>query len=32
MEHLQLVLHASRERLPFWTPGSIPCLDLHMLQ
>ena len=28
MEHLQLVWHASRERLPFRTPGSVPILDL----
>ena len=25
-EHLQRVGYASRERLPFWTPGSIPLL------
>ena len=24
MEHLQRVWHASRERLPFRTPGSVP--------
>ena len=32
MEHLQWVWHASRERLPFRTPGSSPFLDLLMLQ
>ena len=28
MEHLQRVWHASRERLPFRTPGSVPILGL----
>ena len=28
MEHLQRVWHASRERLPFRTPGSVPFLGL----
>ena len=28
MEHLQRVWHASRERLPFQTPGSVPILGL----
>ena len=28
MEHLQRVWHASRERLPFRTPGSAPILGL----
>ena len=28
MEHLQRVWHASRGRLPFWTPGSVPLLEL----
>ena len=28
MEHLQRVWHASRERLPFRTPGSVPHLGL----
>ena len=28
MEHLQRVWHASRERLPFRTPGSVPILRL----
>ena len=28
MEHLQRVWHGSRERLPFWTPGSAPFLGL----
>ena len=33
MEHLQWVWHASRERLPFRTPGSVPPLwDLLVLQ
>ena len=32
MEHLQRVWHASRERLPFRTPGSVPHLDLLMFQ
>ena len=33
MEHLQRVWHASRERLPFRTPGSVPHFwDLLMLQ
>ena len=32
-EHLQRVWHASRERLPFRTPGSVPPFwDLLMLQ
>ena len=33
MEHLQQVWHASRERLPFQTPGSVPQFwDLFVLQ
>ena len=33
MEHLQWIWHASRECLPFWTPGSVPHFgDLLMLQ
>ena len=28
MEHLRQVWHASRERLPFRTPGSVPILGL----
>ena len=28
MEHLQRVWHASRERVPFRTPGSVPVLGL----
>ena len=28
MEHLQRVWHASRERLPFRTPGPVPILGL----
>ena len=28
MEHSQRVLHASRKRLPFRTPGSVPFLGL----
>ena len=32
MEHLQRVWHASRERLPFRTPGSVPILGLAELQ
>ena len=33
MEHLQQVWHASRERLPFRTPGSVPLFwDLLVLQ
>ena len=28
MEHLQRVWYASRERLPFRTPGSVPILGL----
>ena len=28
MEHLQRVWYASRECLPFWTPGSITLLGL----
>ena len=33
IEHLQWVWHASKERLPSWTPlGSVPLRDLHMLQ
>ena len=28
MEHLQRVSHASRERLPYRTPGSVPILGL----
>ena len=28
MEHSQRVWHASRERLPFRTPGSVPILGL----
>ena len=27
MEHLQQTWHASRERLPFWTPGSVPLFE-----
>ena len=30
MEHLQLVWHASRERLPFRTPGSIPLFGTYV--
>ena len=32
MEHLQWVLHASREHLPFQTPGFVPFWDFLMLQ
>ena len=33
MEHLRRMWHASREHLPFWTPGSVPPLwDLLVLQ
>ena len=33
MEHLRRVWHASRERLPFRTPGSVPPFcDLLVLQ
>ena len=27
MEHLKRMWHASRERLPFWTPGSVPLVE-----
>ena len=30
-EHLQRVWHASRKRLPLWTPSSVPFWGLHML-
>ena len=32
MEHLQGVWHTSREEVPFWTPGSVLCWALLMLQ
>ena len=32
MEHLQRMWLVSRERLPFWTPSSVPFRGMHMLR